>query len=452
MSFKKLMPFLVILIVLLALGLLKRGSKGTPSIESQVDLKALVPSDLSTDELARLELYAGAASEEKVVLEKDGETWVVRSHFDAPVNEETLTTYLEKLVALKGEYRAEAADDAQLADYSLKDDEAFHVQGYKAGAEKPVVDVLFGKAPDPRTVFVRNADEKTVYVEASNLRTDAGVMGDDLATAPEADTWLDKEILALDKESVTKIAMNTPDKAMTFEKREKEVPAPEAAPEGDEAAEETPAETPAVEYEWAMLVGEAAKTFKDVSLQNVLNKLKSFTATTIVDPAQKGDWGLETPGFTAVVSLGEGDEVVIEGGRPDLKGSGYVRIASNDKDVVYEVSSYNFEQLFPKGSELLDLPKWEVNKDAISSVTVTQPEGQVVLAKAGDGWKINSPATNLQVQQSAIDGLINGIATWTPVDYTPWPVRRRGLKDPMSVSPGMIRFWSWAAPTWRSFS
>jgi len=415
MSFKKLLPFLVVLIVLALLGLIKRGSQSQPSIKSQANLEALVSSDLKADAITKVELYAAAAPEEKVVLEKSGDAWVATSQFNAPVTAETIDGYLEKIVKLRGEYRAKASNEDQLGDYDLKDDQAFHVVAYTGGSE-PAADLLFGKAPSSSSVFVRRAGDQTVFVESNNLRREAGLFGDDMAEAPKADKWLDKTALKLEKDAITKMAINTPDKALVFEKHEKEVPQPET-PEGEEPAEDAPAPEPIIETEWVMTAGGAEKPYKDAALQGVFNRLVNLTASNIVDPAKKAEWGLEPAEFTATITQGEGEQVVIEGGRPDLAGNGYIRIASNDNDVVYELSSYNFDQLFPKGASLVDLPNWEIEKEAITGITIEQPEGRVVLAKQGEEWAVLEPASNLKAQKATIDSLVSAVATWTPGDY-----------------------------------
>lgn len=415
MSFKRLLPFLVVLVLLALLVLLKRGSQAPPSIETQANLQPLVASDLQAEDIARLELYAGANPDEKVVLEKDGEAWAARSHFDAPVDDTTLETYLESLAGLQGEFRAEAGSDEALADYALKEDEAFRVRAYKAGGDDPAADLLIGKAPGASTVFVRRAGEETVYVESTNLRRDAGVFGEDLAQAPEADKWLDKTALALERDAVDRIAIETPDKALVFEKRESETPAPEPAGDGEDSGEETPAPEP--EPEWIMTAGGAEKDYKEGALQNIFNKLTNLTTTNIVDPARKADWGLESPGFKAVVSVADGDDVVIEGGRPDLAANGYIRVASNERDVVYELTSANFDQLFPKGSSLVELPAWEVEENTIASIAIEQPEGRITLVKEGEDWTVTEPDSALKPQQSTIDNLTGAVAAWAPSDY-----------------------------------
>ncbi len=415
MSIKRLLPFIVILALLGGLAYLKREKQiDQPKLSEQANLQALVDGELTAGSIAKVELYAAAKPDEKVILEKDGENWLVRSLFDAPAKKETIDTYLDKIAGIKGEFRAKAEGDEQLATYSLKADEAFHVVAYKAGSAEPAAKLLFGKAPSQSTVFVRKDGDNTVYVESANLRRDAGLFAEDLSEAPKADTWLDKDALKLDKETITKVAINTPDKSLVFEKQEIEIPAPAPA-EGETPPETPPA--PTKETKWVLNAGGVEKPFKDSALQNSLNKLALITANTVVDPAKKAEWGLETPGFKCTISRKDAEDVVIEGGRPDLAGNGYIRIASNAKEVIYEISSFNYDQIFLKGANLMDLPKWEADAAAISGITINQPEGRVVLAKNGEAWSVVEPASTLKVQQSMIDALAAAAATWTPADY-----------------------------------
>ncbi|MBX3176020.1 MAG: DUF4340 domain-containing protein [Candidatus Hydrogenedentes bacterium] len=433
MSFKKLLPFLAVLVVLLLLVLMKRGLQRTPSLETQANLQPLVAADLGAADIAKLELYAGAAPDEKVVLEKAGDAWVARSHFGAPVNADTIQGYLDKIENLQGEFRATAQGDAQLASYDLKEDQAFRVVAYAAGKNEPAADLLFGKAPSHSSVFVRKAGDTTVYVESNNLRREAGLFGEDLTEAPKADKWLDKTALSVEKDTLAKVSITTPDKSLVFEKRVTEVPQPEPA-EGEEAPEAPAA--PQVEEEWILTAGGAEKTYKDNALQGVFNRLASLTASNIVDPSKKAEWGLETPGFTLAAAPAEGDEIVIEGGRPDLAGVGYIRVASNERDVVYELSAYNFDQLFPKGSSLMDLPKWDVPQEEITGITIDQPEGRIVLAKQGEKWSVVEPASSLKVQQPAIDGLVSAVSAWTPGDYADGAAETGAFNRSVQVTAG----------------
>ena len=439
MNAKKLIPLLVLLLVLVGVVFVKQSGKKEVSITEQVQLATLIDEGVSAKDIAKIELYAGAKPEEKVVLEKADDQWRVSSEFNAPAKADKMEEYLEALLRLKGEFRAKVDAEAGLSDYSLQEAEAFHVKAYKAGSTTPEIDLYFGKAAGYKSVLLRKAGDLTVYVEDTNLRQDAGVYGEEMDKAPTAATWLDTTICKLDKEAVTKVALTMPDKELVFEQVAKEVPAEEPAEEDAEEsdkAEEAPKPEPKIEYEWKLASGGFLPEFKQPGLDKILQKLSNFTATKVVDPEKKAEWGLESPAFKATVSLKEGEDVVLEAGRPEASGSGYVRLAKAEDEVIYEVSKYNFEQLFPKGSELFDLPAKSLKKDAITQVEIAQKDGRVVLSQADQKWSVVEPVDALEVQETTLTTLANTLASWKPVDYADPGVDAGAFDEVMTILVG----------------
>jgi len=419
MSAKKLIPFIIILVVLAGVAFLQKGKDTSTPITEQ--FTRLAPEGLEADSLDRLELYAGAVAEgeepEKVVLAKVDDAWRVTSQFNAPAKAETVTEYLEKLVGLKGEYRAKAGSDEELASWQLKDDEAFHVAAYEGDAEEPAVHVLVGKAPGSRSVFLRQEGAMEVFQEATNLRRDAGVYEDGVEAKPEPDHWLDKDVLKLDQAQVTGVSLTYPDKALAWEQREvpQETPEPEATEDGEEAA---PTPPPAPVYEWALASGGLdGETAKETATTNILTKLAGLTATDVADPDTPAEWGLEAPAFRCEATLKEGDAVVLEAGRPDPAGDAYVRVASADPPVVYQVSSWNFEQLFPQGEDLYTLPKPAITTDEVAAVEVARPGSSLRFEKVDGNWTVTDPALGLDAQVTTLSGMATTLGTWKPEDY-----------------------------------
>jgi len=172
------------------------------------------------------------------------------------------------------------------------------------------------------------------------------------------------------------------------------------------------------EYEWVLASGGPGKPHKQSGLDSLLQKLSPLSASDIVDPAKKAEWGLEPPAYRCVVTLeGEDKEVCIEGGRPDPSGDGYVRIADGEEDLVYKVSKYTFEQLFPKGTDLFDLPALTLDKNKITRIDLTQPEGNVSLVKIDDTWTVAAPVADLDVQESTLGTIASTLANVKPGDY-----------------------------------
>ncbi|NIA14780.1 MAG: DUF4340 domain-containing protein [Nitrospiraceae bacterium] len=421
---KKLIPLTVVVAILLALVVYKNNSKSEQTLSEQAGLVAMLPEGLSKSDLGKLELYSGASAEEKLVLayDADADVWRVATHFDAPVKKDTIDKYLDALIKLSGEPRVADASEADLADFELTDDQAFHVVGYKKDTEDAAFHVLVGKG-EYKSVFIRNEDDNDIYTEETDLRQQAGVYSSDEGAKPKPDTWLNKDVIKMeDTDAITKVALTYPDKSVVFEKREKPKAEEEkAADEGDAEGEdgETTVDVPDAEpeYEWVLASGGPGGDYKQSALDSLLRKFGNLTASDVVDPAKKAEWGLEPAGFRCTISVEGKDDVVIEGGRPSVDEDGYVRIAGAKDDLVYKLSKYTFEQIFPKGSSLFTLPGLTLAKDATESIELTQETGNVTLAKSGETWSVTSPAADLETQSTKLDTIVTTVTAWKPVDY-----------------------------------
>ncbi len=430
MKAKSLIPLVIILVILALLILFRQAGKEESSIVEEAGLVSLFPEGLTKGDIVELELYAGPKPDEKVVLEwnADADGWQVPSHFNAPVKDSKIDELLDALVEVHGEFRATADADEELEQYRLKPDTAFNIVAYKKDSDQPAFHLLAGASPGYKTVFVRAADNKEVYVADTDFRRLAGLYGDDMVKAPEADAWLDKSILNLDKDNIDKIALNYPDKELAFaketpaeqEKEQEEEAAgnqseAEAETTGDDAGEEKP------EPKWVLEKGGPAPEikFKQKALDSLLTKLDSLTGNGVVDPEKMSEWGLDEPAYKCTVSFADDSpDVVIEGGRPDPGEDGYVRVATEPDSLVYKLSKYNYNQLWPKGSDLFDLPKVAgVNPNDIQHIEVDEPGQKVVVAKQDDNWNVEQPQADLEVMTNTIKTAARTLASWKAEDY-----------------------------------
>ena len=418
----------ILIVVLAALAVLvwfRQQQAQPPRLAEEVQLQTLLPADLDAEDVARLELYAGAKPEEKVVLAREGDAWVAQSQYNAPLQEEKITGYLEDLATLEGEFRATAGEEA-LADYALDESEGFHVVGYQTGAESPAFHLVVGKSPRFGNVFVRAADAQDVYVADVDFRQEAGVYDEARDTAPTAETWLDKQVLELDQANVTRVALNLPDKQVVLEKQE--VPAEPQEP-AEEGAEPTP--PPAPQTEWVLSEGGYADAeLKDAGITSLLNKLANLSATDIEDPAKKTEFGLDDPKYRAEVTVeGQEEPVVLVGARPEAGGPGYVQLANAESGLIYKVDQYGFDQLFPKGTQLFDLPSLNLNTTDLARITYSTPTTEVVLENTEDGWNVAQPAAAIPELEAKLSSIASALAVWRADDYAGEGVDA-GLENP----------------------
>ncbi|MCX5771024.1 MAG: DUF4340 domain-containing protein [Candidatus Hydrogenedentes bacterium] len=427
---KSLVPLVIILVVLAGLVVWKKSSVPQTTIEQQVGLVTLLPDGISKNDIAKLDIYAGEAPDKKLTLAYDtsGDKWLLPSHFNSAVKKDVIDRYLDSIVKIKGEPRATAATESELELYNLSDAKAFHVQGYKKDSAEPYFHLLVGKSPGYNSVFIRKAGSNEVFVEETNLRQQAGVYSDDSRPAPmgpeakepipEPGIWLDKTIVKMDLEKMNKVALTLPDKSLVFERQEKPQAAPPAAEPGTEGTTPpAPAEPAKKEYEWKVASGGPGVPMKENGPKSMTQKLSFLEASDVVDPAKKAEWGLEPAAYVAVVSCEGQPDVRIEGGRPDPNGDGYVTVAGSPGGTVYKVSKFIFEQAFPKGTDVFDLPSLSMDKATIEKIDITQPGGDVSLVKDGESFRIAKPVAALDPQRTTAETLATTLANWKPADY-----------------------------------
>jgi hypothetical protein len=409
---KKIFALVAILLVLIIVNFAIRSRRVPQDIVEQANLMRLTPSELVADDVKRLEFYPGGKPDEKVVLTRgDEDAWVVTSRFGAPVREEKINEYLRDLTRLRGEFRAAAEDDVALEPYGLGDGEAFHVVAY--AAEEPLFHLLVGEAPQPRTVFMRQEGSRDVYVEAINLRSSAGVFGEDTSGAVDTKAWIDTTVIDLEPDAITRIALEMPDKHVVLEKREKQM-AEIVPPEGEEA------EAPEQEkvYEWLVAEGGPGAPVNQPGLDSLLRKLDAFQATDVADPAKLAELGLDHPVYRMTVGL-EGVEAPVElvGARTE-DGKGYIQLAGEGaSSLVYEVNTYSFEQVFPQGATLFELPSLSLGAQDLQKIDIQRADNPITLQRDGDNWQVTVPAAELDVQAPVIESMATALGNWRPADY-----------------------------------
>ncbi len=185
------------------------------------------------------------------------------------------------------------------------------------------------------------------------------------------------------------------------------------------------------EYEWVMVSGGAGLKLKPKAIENLVQKTTTITAADVVDPSKKKDWGLEPPAYSCVISVEGQPDIRIEGGRPDPSGDGYLRIADSKDDLVYKINKYTFEQIFPKGSDVFELPNFAVDKKALDAIELSTPGGKAVLAKQGEAWQITAPVCDMTPQATTMDAIASALAAFKPADYADSDA---GLGEPTRVA------------------
>ncbi len=420
MKSKQLVPLAIVLVVLGALVLLRQAGQEPLSLTEQVQLTSLLPGDLDREKIAKIEIHAGGKAEDALVLARDasGEAWLVSSHFDAPVKSEKISEFLDKLTALQGEYRASASGDA-LTTYDLEDETGFHVKGYADGSEAPLFHLVTGKAPSYGNAFARAADGEDIFVIDVNLRREAGIYTVELSDPPAPSIWLNKQVLELEEDKITHVALSYPDKELAFEYRLVEQPEVEPQEEdSEEDSEDAPPQPPVEEHAWVVASGGTGEELNATALTNLTRRLANLSASDIVDPGNTAEWALDAPDYVCRLRVeGQDDEIVLELGRPEGDRYGYLRLSNAEKNIVYKMNGYDVEQIFAEGGTYFELPGILVDEEDVDRIEYSTDEGSVVLSKAEDTWSVAEPTADVGVVQDKIDTISRTLLSWKASDY-----------------------------------
>jgi hypothetical protein len=412
MSPRKLIPLVIVLIVLVVLVVLLGRKKEEPELSQEAGLTRLAPEGFLISDVDRLEVFLGSKQDESVRLEKDEAGWRVRSYFNAPGDGEKVSTLLETVRNLEGEFRS--SEESVLEDFNLTEDQAVHLSVYKKGDEKPWLSLLVGKNL-PNGGFVRRSGEETVYVIDHNLRRDFGLETDDSEARPEPLVWVKKTILEIKKEDVTRLAMAWPDREVVFEKKEtSESVSDVRATEEDVEGSATP--------RWVAVGSTGAFSLKEKGVDQILQALEKLTAVDIVDPEEKGAKGLEDPPFRCLIGFIQGEEKTLIGSHPDLEQDGYMMVEGEGK-TLFRISRGNFEGVFRKGADLFELPAFAVDEQSLQGMVLDRPDGSLVLSKTpeGDIFGLSKEPTPKRIRQDRAQEMWESLVRISPIDYVAHP-------------------------------
>jgi len=409
MKSKRNLILISILGILVVVSLIKKVTQRQENIVEEAAFRQMASTKFEVSDIERVEIYKGAKEKDKIVMVKGSGGWLVKSYFNAPVKEQKINDFIDKVRDVEGEFRSESSE--VLKDFDISDDKAIHVAFFKAGSKEPASHVLVGKAAGSGSTFIRLAGENKIYTVDVNLSADVGVQNSSKGDAPKPNNWFDLAMLKLDKESVSKIEVTTPTRSVSFEKQEvKEDKKPKTASPSVPGQKKDDKK----KYEWKVTSGKYTK-IKENAMNQMLGSLSNFSAVDVVDPAKVKEAGLDKPSYRISIVKDDGKKEVVVASR--FKGNIYAMLKGT-RDTVYKIASYNFENVFKKGSALFDLKGINVDPAEMKELTIKTPKGEFSFARLPNhSWGITKPFKGIALLQSGLSSVAEALAKWKPVDY-----------------------------------
>jgi hypothetical protein len=291
----------VLAVLLGGLWFVQKGEREDALQHSSSTVATTLPDvKLSSDDADKITKIAiKNADKADVVLEKQGDTWMLTKPLRFPANQQNVKSLLDNLKELK---LKDVIDNGttQYATYDLGDAKSVHVEAYKGDAK--TTNLYFGKS-GTRGQMTRVSDKDGVYVAtgySSYLYT------------REVKDWRDREILKFDDANVLSVTLNNDNGAFNFTKN------------GES---------------WAgTFKGKAIKSLDAEKVKDMLRAYKALTAEDFGDDKSPAEAGLDKP---ATVAFSLKDNAALVRINVGKVASGSSRYAQKDANpTVYVVSSY----------------------------------------------------------------------------------------------------------------
>lgn len=377
MRSKQLLPLAILMVALVvAVVLLKRPPTPT-KLADEVGFERILPASLTADAIQGIDLYQGDKTDDTVKLRRQGDAWVAASYHNAPVKGDKVDKLLEGVSGLEGDVRA---DKAEVLDaFQLQDTQALHVLIYTDKPDKPEAHLLAGKSSG-RSGFVRNAEQNRVYSVDLNLRTEAGLYGEETDKVPEAKPWLDLQLHDVPKDQVTGVELQLPERRfqLALRKPEPENPAEDDnAKDGETSAADAKADqpaTPEARPEWELVEPKVDYPLKQGTVEGLVATLRTLRGDDVVAPDKASEYGLDNPSYRAVLTLEEegkdARQVTVAVGKTvsEEDEKRYVRLEQGNSPV-YLLPKWSFNQVFPTLGTLLTLDVLSLETDEIVRVS-----------------------------------------------------------------------------------
>lgn len=407
---KPLTPLAAAFTVLAALVVWREATRGSSkSLSEEAALKPLQVRPFTVDDVSKVEVTAPGGDKPAYTLAHENKSWRVHGAFTAPAAGAKMVELLNSLGKVEGEFRSD--DKAALEQFDLTPLRSVRVRVLD-GEGKELAHLAIGRTSGSRGAFVSDlasgADESKAYALTADVRGLFGLShtsaGDHEPDKPEPSAFYEKEFpqFALDK--AKHVQFDAPGRVVAFDMVKKD--------DKD------------TKGEWKLASGGPDAPVKK---EGVESALKSFGGglrpSGLVDPAKKKDVGLESPKYRLAVTNDDGTTRVVVGTSDDEAKHFYVHLdVTQDPDVVYEASEYDFHQMFPSGGTLFDLPKIETGKDGPTRVVVEKKGRDTIEVtrkgtKPADDWTLASPKWPLDAKQSSLRSLGSSLPSIRVSDY-----------------------------------
>ncbi len=325
-------------------------------------------------------------------------SWKMESPIQFKANDSNVENLLKLFTEPIGMDLKIPVSEDELARYGLNDGERVSLK--MTAEDKPLFDILVGKAVGNRTFVMRPGDQH-VYRARTNLRWQID---------KEVNDWREKKILAVERESVTGLEISNPTEKIVLVRT-----AVEADTETDTGS--TTGEGKAESWQ---LTEPVTADGDSSAIGTMLGTLLNLRATDFADNIKFEDAGF-TPDSTRLTinRIGKDPVIMIIGAKvgPNALDGQYENdwyVTLEGGNALYIVKDYALEGLKKRSSQLRSKNMLSFTRDKLTSIAVTNKAGKIGLTFQRDekGWSATEPAIlkGKVLNMAHLNGLINTLS------------------------------------------
>ncbi|MBN1587429.1 MAG: DUF4340 domain-containing protein [Candidatus Omnitrophica bacterium] len=326
---------LIVVLGLLVFGLYWKGQQTRPELSPEPE--ASFGLGVSPENLDGLQIYK-ETSEERLMLTRVGENWVLPNLWGLPADANRVDRLLQGLEEVGGDERGNSED--LFADFGIRDAQAIHVLLSENGEVKEHL-LIGDKTAGWNQVFVRREGSEKVYLCDWDLLSRMGIYADLESAKIEPLYVANLKLFSIAEDNIESVSVRRSG------------------------------------GEWRPVYAGNPFEQDEAKTKNYHRALRGLRAETVVDPAGEG-YGLDTPEYEVQIALKEGDPVVAQIGAP-VPGSGngerYLRVENSPH--VYTVASYTQDNLAPDPSRFVGANPLQIQKQDLLKVTVHTPSREI---------------------------------------------------------------------------
>ena len=299
------------------------GDKGHDLLPPDTPFLEFVPDAVTTLEIT-------SPDNNRIVLQRKDNGWILPEFFSAPANSEQVTVLLARLISLKQGFVVATSDTAAKR-FKVAEDIFQHHVVLKAG-DRVVGDFFVGTSPGFRQIHARKAGSTGVIaIELSTFELETG-----------AEQWLDKNMVRIKNEDIEAIAIGN----ITLEKKDSGWQL-EGLPEG--------------------------RITDAKAAADLVNKVTGLTIQTVVKPQEAEAFFAGTPALQYTVTRKGGNKVEFR----LVKAEGdYYLVKQSERDFYCKVHKLQIESLLKASRDTLMAAAQSVEHEKADAATSDQEEGE----------------------------------------------------------------------------